>query len=374
MKTKEKEAVLELLASHPKTPKARYKVLVEKLMELPGATPAQKRFYNAALYSPVNLNSLEYDLKKLCGITDHQVKKLKLEKKAPAPKTGQERLLDFNPEGDENYLRQEAVDLVEFSKLQLPDNLPEFSKGLPGNAERKQWLSDKQVEHSFTRKVDLQALIEKEHEASVDMAYAVAIDNLKEAKETIAKEIEVKAEEEAAVGVLKTFETAPEEVKQAVKLRDEFPFLNDADCPDEFKILVADKFTAYNNFVEGREELKALVALGASNDDLFEIAQKTVKEFKLNLDIYDELNYYKEHKQILGKHPIFAEKMLEASVNALGTVELTKRQKNLRSYISRDQKAFNKMEEGEAKDNFGKKIETWQAELDLVDARLDKIS
>ena len=117
-----------------------------------------------------------------------------------------------------------------------------------------------------------------------------------------------------------------------------------------------------------------MVEAGVSNEEIYAIANKVVADFKLNLDCHDELTHYQEHKQILGKHPIFAEKMLEEAVNALGTVELTKRQKNLRSYISRDQKAFDKMDDGEAKDKFGEKLQTWKDELNLVDARLEKIS
>jgi hypothetical protein len=120
--------------------------------------------------------------------------------------------------------------------------------------------------------------------------------------------------------------------------------------------------------------LKALIAVGTSNEDIFEIAKNTVKNFELNLEIYDELNFYKEHGKILGEHPIFADKMLKESVEGMSTVELTKRQKNLRTYVSRDEKAFNKMEEGEAKDKFGEKLQAWKDELDLVNARLEKIS
>lgn len=332
MKTKDKNAVLELLASHPKAPKARYKVLVEKLKELDGATPSQKRFYNAAMYSPVNLEGLEYDLKKLCGITDREVKKL--------VSANKQEVKDLDvivelPEALKDKLQDLDLESANYN-TELKPIAKELSEALG-------------VEPISQKKVDLIAFIKANF-----------------VKGPTAEELEALQ--------VKIFGSAPEEVKQAVKLRDEFPFLNDADCPDEFKILVADKFTAYYNFVEGREELKALVALGASNDDLFEIASKTVKEFKLNLDIYDELNYYKEHKQILGKHPIFAEKMLEEAVNAMGTVELTKRQKNLRSYISRDQKTFDKMDDGEAKDQFGEKLQAWKDELDLVDARLEKIS
>ena len=332
MKTKDKNAVLELLASHPKAPKARYKVLVEKLKELDGATPSQKRFYNAAMYSPVNLESLEYDLKKLCGITDREVKKL----------------VSAN--------KQEVKDLDVI--VELPEAL-------------KAKLQDLDVENA-NYNTELKPIAKELSEAlGVEPISQKKVDLIAFIKANFAKG---PTAEELATAFTEALSAAPEEVKQGLKIRELYPFLNDDDCPDEFHTLTGKMVSAYINWKEGREELKALVEAGVSNEEIYAIANKVVADFKLSLDCHDELAYYQEHKQILGKHPIFAEKMLEEAVNALGTVELTKRQKNLRSYISRDQKTFDKMNDGEAKDQFGEKLQAWKDELDLVDARLDKIS
>ena len=173
------------------------------------------------------------------------------------------------------------------------------------------------------------------------------------------------------VEAVNPFLDAPEDVKQGIKLRDQFPFLTDADCPDKFKILVADKFTAHATFVGSREDIKKMIADGATFEDLFELAKKAVENFELNLDIYDELNYYNEHKQILGKHPIFKEEMMNESVEAMTTKELIKRQKNLRSYISREEKVLEKMKEGDEKVALSEKIVDWKHELELVDKRVD---
>src|SRR5690625_1129201 len=50
-------------------------------------------------------------------------------------------------------------------------------------------------------------------------------------------------------------DTSDEEQKS---FRDEFPFLNDKDCPEELKILAADKITAFTKVSEGRKTLKAV--------------------------------------------------------------------------------------------------------------------
>lgn len=40
--------------------------------------------------------------------------------------------------------------------------------------------------------------------------------------------------------------------------------------------------------------------------DLFEASRDTVEKYLENRQIIDELNFYKENRQILGKHPIFS--------------------------------------------------------------------
>lgn len=376
MKPNEKKEVIALFSEYRKTPKAKYKALVKVLLELPNATPSQKRYANASRYSDANLHSLEYDIKKLCGITNSDISRAVKLAKIPAPKTGEQRLKEFNRGGTVEELKQATIDLVEFSKLNelLPNKLPEFSKGLPGNAERKKWLADNEVDHKLTKKDELQKLIESFHTSKVEAAYTFAITNLIEAQDALIKSEEEAASDQLADLDINIFKEAPEIVKQGIKFRDKYPFLSEENCPDEFKILVADMFTAYDNFRDGRKELKALIAAGASNEDIFEIARKTVADFELDLEIGDELEYYQEHGKILGEHPIFADKMLAEKIETMSTVELTKRQKNLRTYVSRDTKALNKMDDGEAKIKFEEKLQTFKDELALVDARLEKIS
>lgn len=380
MKTKDKKEIIDIFVNHRLDAKAKYKALVKVLLELKNSTPSQKRYYNASIYSAATLKRLEYDIKKLCSIKDSEVNSaVKIEKKIAivgTPLTGVERLLVFNQGAAPDILRQEVIDLVEFSKLDelMPDPIPTFTKGLPGNAERKTWLKTNEVQHSFTKKDDLQKLIEDTHAKAVDGAYTFALTNLIEAQEALIKKNKEKAADDLEALNVNIFKEAPEVVKQGIKLRDRYPFLGEADCPDEFKILTADMITAYYNYVDGHKALKALVAAGASNEDIFEIAKKTVADFELNLEIGDELDYYLDHKEILGKHPIFADKMLAQKVADMGSVDLANRKKNLASYISRDSKAFKKMEAGEAKDAFAEKLAEWQKEQELVIARLEKIS
>jgi len=72
----------------------------------------------------------------------------------------------------------------------------------------------------------------------------------------------VSKQDDASVGdAIKLFLTAPDEVKQEIRFRDQFPFLNDLSTPDELKILVAEKFSHYQSFCEAHSELLSRVVL-----------------------------------------------------------------------------------------------------------------
>ena len=333
MKSTEKQKVIDKFAELRKDAKAKYKALVKVLLELKNSTPSQKRYYNASIYSPANLSSLEYDVKKLCGITDSDINRaVKAEKKNTKLKVVADNQLS------EELLEQlKALDPKTANyNTELKPLINEFATALGKDLENQ-------------KKDTLIAFYEENFDKGPSLD-------------------ELKSEFSKAV------ESAPEDVKKGLKIRELYPFLNNDDCPDEFHTLTGKMVSAYINWKEGRKEVKALVAAGASNEEIYEVAQKVVADFELNLEIHDELEYYQEHGKILGKHPIFADQMLNEKIETMSTVELTKRQKNLRTYVSRDEKKLAKMEEGEAKDKFAEKVQEWNDELKLVDARLEKIS
>src|SRR5690606_748194 len=154
------------------------------------------------------------------------------------------------------------------------------------------------------------------------------------------------------------------------KLRQEFPFLSEDNVPDKLKILVADKFTALEKFEAAHEQIQKMKAAGET-EGLFDLGKKAVENWELNQLIYDELNHYQEHKEILGNHPIFADEMLQKQVDAYSTKEAMKRQGNLRSYISRETPKLEKMA-ADKKEKAEAKIKGWQDELNLIDARLNE--
>jgi hypothetical protein len=171
------------------------------------------------------------------------------------------------------------------------------------------------------------------------------------------------------------FLLAPDDVKEVVKLRESYPFLSDTDCPDELKILVADKQTAYERYVTAHNKLLVLVS-GENKqeqmtaEEIFALAKESVKNFEANQDIIAELEYYKENSEILGEHPIFIKRKLHDRIMAMSMADAAKRQSNLRNYIRRDNRSKEKSTDEKEKLNLEKKIKKWTIELDLINAKL----
>jgi hypothetical protein len=167
------------------------------------------------------------------------------------------------------------------------------------------------------------------------------------------------------------FISAPTSDERA-KLRDDFPFLNDANCPDELKVLVADKITAYKAYVKGQSDLvkHANGDLALEEDEAKNLAAQVVENFEKNREIYEELNYYGIHGKILGNHSIFAALTLEREVCEMSTEECFKYLNSSKKFISVKQTALEEL--------VAKKPKGYQAKMTVlvsaIEARKEKVS
>ncbi len=91
--------------------------------------------------------------------------------------------------------------------------------------------------------------------------------------------------------------------KKTIGLREQFPFLADSDCPNELKILAADKITAYHKVIEYYNAIDECT----TDDQLFSAVRNLVHWYKVNHKIKKEFVHYKNNKTVLGKHEIFVE-------------------------------------------------------------------
>ncbi len=154
----------------------------------------------------------------------------------------------------------------------------------------------------------------------------------------------------------------PEYVRKSIKLRDEFPFLREKDCPEPLKILVADMISAYENYMLAHERLFAAV----TPEEFAEATADVVENYLENREIWDELEYYKQKKELLGKHPVFEQMVRFKEIAKMKGNELAKLQKSLENNISRNKKKIEEQPEHPETHNRTEKVEAYQRELTEV--------
>ena len=157
--------------------------------------------------------------------------------------------------------------------------------------------------------------------------------------ETPAKrEVAAKKQPEAVEKTVPVPKKATETQNRMIRFRDRYPFLNDAGCPDILKVLVADMFTAYGKYVDALEKLYEL-----GDDDSKEAAglcETVVEEYLRNRELRDELDYYKEHGEILGKASKFREIEKADELAKLTDMELLKKHNSALVNVSKRRKAL----------------------------------
>lgn len=102
--------------------------------------------------------------------------------------------------------------------------------------------------------------------------------------------------------------------------RAQFPFLSRPGCPPELKALSADKITAWENYTAGHEKLFDCSSL----EECYQVAFDVVENYIENRLIYEELEYYGKHGNILGKHRIFDQYKKYERLRGYNVIELVK--------------------------------------------------
>jgi len=174
--------------------------------------------------------------------------------------------------------------------------------------------------------------------------------------------------------VSEIFSEIPEDAQKGMKLYGKYTFLRSPDCPNEFKILVGDAITAFENYKAGHKELfdkvAALADPALDENEIFEIANQVLADFELNREIHAELQHYADTGEILGQHEIFADYNLEREISKLSAAELSSRSNNLKSYISKANKLINSSQNQEEVEAAKIRLANLKKEKALVVKRL----
>lgn len=361
-----RQEVLSFLANLPKKEELQFNKALSLFGKTPNHPPGQFRFLNNAGYSRVNLKNLLYDLKKAHNITEAHIRseKNKIVRLKAKPKEVTLETLD-------SLETKVLIDWLAAKEVKIPNASEDYQ-------ELKSFIKDQDIETASQSKEDLLEAFNKWLPVFVKELAINILSTPKELENSNNEDLEdVKAQEAKA----DVFVKAPDQVKETVKLRDEFPFLNDLEtCPEEFHILVGHKFAYYEKYVAANKALLVLVDTEAEGDKAPEsmtpeqitaLALEAVENFQLNQDIYKELNHYKETGKVLGEHPIFKERVLRASVEKLNPGTCAKRIGNLENYIRRDRNHAKKAKDEAEKEKFLNKVKDWELELKMIKTKFN---
>lgn len=404
MKTS-KTQVLELLVNEPTNKAELFNKAFDLFRKSDGRLPAQEKHFNRTGYNETSLASVIYELKKIHKITDSEISKLKKQAKAEAtatPLSYFDRFLlavsqlnkdlalkllimfKFNYEFAEiqseellsEDLKNYIVDLTPLEELiKIFPEIDNFNEEVPLEVFLEYLKENVKFPEQFSAEIeDLTKLITTPASDETD---------IKKITPVIDNPEETKVDTESKNQLIELIANAPVEVRQEIKFRDEFPFINDPNLIPELKILVTDKFNHYYAFCDAHKELITRVVLPwiegkkeseseeqITNDVIFGIAKGLVQNFEADQLIYDELIHYKEKGEVLGVHPIFKKRVMQSAVDAMTIPEAVKRASNLENYIRRDAKKSDEAKNPEDKQKFAEKVVEWKSELILVNLKL----
>lgn len=167
----------------------------------------------------------------------------------------------------------------------------------------------------------------------------------------------ISAEETGRAG---SAEEAGQTATKYVRFRQQFPFLDEAGCPECLKVLVSDMFTAYGRYKDAHNRLAAMPDDGdlqtAERD-----AREAVEQLLQNQDMWDELTTYRDTHQLLGITPVVARYKQQHELEQLPDMELMKQLQSAKSNLSKARRSGNEQ-----------KLAQWTQRLDAVSAEVER--
>jgi hypothetical protein len=338
-----KNKVIEFFQNLPQAEHEQFNAAFELYRNSPGKNLGIERSLNSSGFSKRALANLLYDLQKMHGVTDVE--------KIAIPVMEVVKDSDFVSKLDENILNASEDELRVFSKgyLDLGNRLDEFIE--IALAEEQNTIAAILTEEQEKHDVAKSQLVGNGTGAPLVPINPDELKELKEENEDLnADKEDLEIENEDLKDENESLKSENESLKLLKKtdvesIRVEFPFLKEKDCPDEFKILIADKITAWNEYVDAQNAIaKHHAGDTLPEKDLAELAKIAVDAFAENQKIYEELNCYATFGRVLGIHPIFKKLQLSREVELMTADEMIAYKGATAKYFSVNKTALAKAE------------------------------
>ena len=160
----------------------------------------------------------------------------------------------------------------------------------------------------------------------------------------------------------------PETMKKVIRLRETYPFLKDANCPDELKLLVHDMLSAYDRYRDAHPELSDK----NTQDENLRLAAEVVESYLDNRAMWEELDYYKENGVILGKHEMFDLIKMRVEITAMADMDIISKLNKTKPNITKAKNALAKADTDEKKEECFARLDKWTVYVSELEAEIER--
>ncbi|MDM1536374.1 hypothetical protein [Myroides odoratimimus] len=162
-----------------------------------------------------------------------------------------------------------------------------------------------------------------------------------------------------------------EEEKTKTTLREQFPFLNDENCPAELHIITGHLISSYHRYTAAMLKIQQFQdkEIELTPEEDLALTATAQAESVNNQALYKELEYYKEHKELLVEHISLKEYRWKQQFDNMSTEGKFSYKKNAESYFSRGRK---ELEDPTTKEERKEKILSNFTEREFIIALIDK--
>jgi hypothetical protein len=173
----------------------------------------------------------------------------------------------------------------------------------------------------------------------------------------------------------KTIQLEPLETDEQsnTKIREDFPYLNDKDCPEVLYVIVGKRIAAYKNYQHLHAVLQKvnLGEIEMSEEEKLQLTIECDAAFNENRMLWDELKYYGKNKAILGKHSIFREHNIQKEVEEMTQEKLVNFRASSVKYFHDQKVALEKHKDNLEKiEEINQRISDRTYKLSLVNKKL----
>ena len=263
-----REKIIKLFQEELQSNKSeQFNRIFEFYRQYPGKSVASERMYNPYGYSQTNLEALKYDLQKIHNIKDSElVPRKKAVSKLPSEAN------DFQATRLQLFcLLMSFAGEAELFNEEKENEIKQYSE--------EQFI-EKAVEYFLSKSISLTEI--------ADAALKVESNELFELLKEVIRFVHlnnttidtgntgsIPVNDPVVVTNDKT------EKQEGVKLREEFPFLNNPDCPDLAHVLVGRKIAAWIRYQENHKKLEQFDAgeIELSEEEKVQVSKDAVSDF-----------------------------------------------------------------------------------------------